>query len=48
MARTIPIRNLKDTSGISELYHTLNEPIFIKKMRRKLWHQLREKIIEGR
>ena len=44
MPRTIPIRNLKDTSGISELYHTLNEPIFIKKTRRKRRHQLRERL----
>lgn len=31
MPRIIPIKDLKDTSGVSELCHTLNEPIYITK-----------------
>ena len=31
MPQIIPIKDLKDTSGISELCHTMNEPIYITK-----------------
>ena len=31
MPQIIPIKDLKDTSGISELCHTLKEPIYITK-----------------
>lgn len=31
MPQIIPIKDLKDTSSISELCHTLNEPIYITK-----------------
>ena len=31
MPRIIPIKDLKDTANVSELCHTLNEPIFITK-----------------
>ena len=31
MPQIIPIKDLKDTANVSELCHTLNEPIFITK-----------------
>jgi PHD/YefM family antitoxin component YafN of YafNO toxin-antitoxin module len=31
MPRIIPIKDLKDTSGVSELCHSLREPIYITK-----------------
>ena len=31
MPQIIPIKDLKDTSGVSELCHSLKEPIFITK-----------------
>ena len=31
MPQIIPIKDLKDTSGVSELCHSLKEPIFIPK-----------------
>ena len=31
MPQIIPIKDLKDTSSVSELCHTLNEPIFVTK-----------------
>ena len=31
MPRIIPIKDLKDTANVSELCHTLNEPIYITK-----------------
>ena len=31
MPQIIPIKDLKDTSKVSELCHTLNEPIFVTK-----------------
>ena len=31
MPQIIPIKDLKDTSGVSELCHSINEPIFITK-----------------
>ncbi|MBQ9212293.1 MAG: type II toxin-antitoxin system Phd/YefM family antitoxin [Clostridia bacterium] len=31
MPQIIPIKELKDTANVSELCHTLNEPIFITK-----------------
>lgn len=31
MPHIIPIKDLKDTANVSELCHTLNEPIFITK-----------------
>ena len=31
MPRIIPIKDLKDTANVSELCHTLNEPIYVTK-----------------
>jgi PHD/YefM family antitoxin component YafN of YafNO toxin-antitoxin module len=31
MPQIIPIKDLEDTANVSELYHTLNEPIYITK-----------------
>ena len=37
MPHIIPIKDLKDTSGMSELCHSLKEPIYITKTAMETW-----------